>query len=132
MLSIFIFRFFSLFACCLAVGPTKVLAELESVQEFEPPPVFHASKILPLPMLSDPGYRIQDLVYHDGVDNRYELTTDHGRLAVESSDLLITGKYSLSKDMDQIISALAIWQGEIDENGFDCFGSGKLKAKIQK
>jgi hypothetical protein len=48
------------------------------------------------------------------------------------SDLLITGKYSLSKDGSQVKNASAVWQGEVDENGFDCFGSGKFKAKIRK
>lgn len=89
MLPLFIFRFFSLFTCGLAFCPTNVLAELKSGQEFEPPPVFHASKILPPQILTGPGYRIHDLVYNDGVDNRYELTTDYGRLAVESTDLLM-------------------------------------------
>ena len=48
------------------------------------------------------------------------------------SDLLITGKYSLSKDGTQVKNASAVWQGEVEENGFDCFGSGKFKAKIPK
>lgn len=49
-----------------------------------------------------------------------------------SSDLVITGNFSLTKDLTQIQKAFAIWQGKIKENGFDCFGTGKVKAKIQK
>ena len=47
------------------------------------------------------------------------------------SDLLITGDYSISKFIDQVKSTSALWQGEINENGFDCFGSGKMKTKVQ-
>ena len=51
------------------------------------------------------------------------------------NDLLITGKYSLSKDGTQVKNASAVWQGELTKDSpdsFDCFGSGKFKAKIPK
>lgn len=64
------------------------LASVASPDSFEIPPVFHASEVLPKELIQGPNFQVQDTVYNDGIQNRYELTTSFGTLTVEGTDLL--------------------------------------------
>ena len=59
-----------------------------NAEVFESPQVLHVSEVLPPDVTEGPDYRIQDLVYNDGLLNRFDINSDYGFLSVEGSDLL--------------------------------------------
>jgi hypothetical protein len=63
------------------------MANAEEV--FEVPPIFRASELLPADVLEGPDHEIYELVYNDGINNIYQLSTTHGPLKVESTALLM-------------------------------------------
>ncbi len=58
----------------------------QDVGPFEVPPVFRASEAAAGVNLEGPNYRIDDLVYNGGFDNRYSISTSYGTSIVESYD----------------------------------------------
>ncbi|MFA9563019.1 MAG: hypothetical protein ACERKU_11845, partial [Nitrospirota bacterium] len=70
----------------ITLGANKTYAQKAEV--FESPQVLHVSEVLPLDVTEGPDYRIQDLVYNDGLLNRFDINSDYGFLSVEGSDLL--------------------------------------------
>ena len=58
----------------------------QDVGPFEVPPVFRASEAAVGVNLEGPNYRIDDLVYNGGFDNRYSISTSYGTSIVESND----------------------------------------------
>ena len=70
----------------ITLGSNQTYAEKAGV--FEYPQVLHLSQVLPSNLAAGPGYRIQDLVYNDGLMNRFDINSDYGFLSVEGSDLL--------------------------------------------
>ncbi len=60
----------------------------QEVGPFEVPPVFRASEAAVGVKLEGPNYRIDDLVYNGGFDNRYSILTSYGTSIVESYDAL--------------------------------------------
>ena len=70
----------------IIVGANQAYAQ--DTEEFEYPQVFHVSKLLPTDVVVGPDYRIQNLVYNDGIINRFDINSDYGFLSVEGSELL--------------------------------------------
>ena len=70
----------------IAVGANQVYAQKAEV--FELPQVLHVSQVLSPDVTVGPDYRIQDLVYNDGLMNRFDINSDYGFLSVEGSELL--------------------------------------------
>ena len=63
-------------------------AYAQKAEAFESPQVLHVSEVLPPDVTVGPDYRIGDLVYNDGLMNRFDINSDYGFLSVEGSDLL--------------------------------------------
>ena len=61
-----------------------------SAKDFQKTPVkLQASEILPKDLLSGSNYKVKEAVKNDGLVNTYELETNYGSLAVESTALLL-------------------------------------------
>lgn len=70
----------------ITLGVNQTFAQKTEV--FESPQVLHVSEVLPPDVTEGPDHRIQDLVYNDGLLNRFDINSDYGFLSVEGSDLL--------------------------------------------
>jgi len=63
---------------------------------FEAPPVFVPKEALPKTLVASPHYRVDGYVYNDGVNNKYQLTTDYGPVTVVTTDLLVTRVHEMA------------------------------------
>ena len=81
-------RLYSVILVLLIITLVANQTYAEEAGVFEYPQVLHLSKVLPSDVAKGPDYRIQDLVYNDGLMNRFDINSDYGFLSVEGSDLL--------------------------------------------
>ena len=82
------FRLYSVLFVLLVMTLGTTQAYAKKTEVFESPQVLQVSEILPPDVTVGPDYQIQDLVYNDGLMNRFDINSDYGFLSVEGSDLL--------------------------------------------
>jgi len=69
----------------LLIGGTPLMAQ----QDFESPPTFRASKILPAELLAGPDHRVDERVINDGFMNIYTVNSRLGTFTANSSEELL-------------------------------------------
>ena len=62
--------------------------QLAQAQDFEKPPVFKASQILPPELLKGEFYQVEEKVQNDGYMNFYKITSNFGEFEAEGDSML--------------------------------------------